>query len=286
MNSPTGHGPRYRQLPLWRDATRLAVASLCRSGGSRESACAPTGAPTGQGLPLCRSGGSCETCLNPQRIPMRIISHPLHQTGPHRVGHHITGGGAQRFFAPQGMVVKTWLPKRLPRAATTLVDHPGRVGFEMADQCRQTTLLQLHQPMQMVGHQHESQGLAAPLLVTSAQLGNRQSGKFEVGEHGGSCMGHRGDQIHLAGFGISAQAQSRRMCWHGRHYVGAIAPASAPTRQNAPVVGAAAAAKPWQPSTCCRSAIAPAGAPTRQIAPAVGAAAAANARCHLSILLN
>ena len=26
MTSPSPHGPRYRQLPLWRDATRLALA--------------------------------------------------------------------------------------------------------------------------------------------------------------------------------------------------------------------------------------------------------------------
>ena len=25
MSSPTDHGPRYRQLPLWRDATRLLL---------------------------------------------------------------------------------------------------------------------------------------------------------------------------------------------------------------------------------------------------------------------
>ena len=36
MNSTTPQGPRYRQLPLWRDATRLLVAvetAVRRCGG-------------------------------------------------------------------------------------------------------------------------------------------------------------------------------------------------------------------------------------------------------------
>lgn len=212
----------YRHLPVWKAAMDLAVhlAHFCGSGGSRETF-APSGAPTRQDSVIRRSGGSREPsnpASHPNGIPMWVIACFFNQTRPDRVAHHITPGGTQIFFAPQSMVVKACLPERPAGCTKPAVDDLGGMGLEMPNQRRQATLRQLHQPMHMVGHQDVSQCLASAPVLASAQLGNGESGESKVGEHGGSIMSDRGDQIHPAGFGIPPPAQGRRMCRHGGHY--------------------------------------------------------------------
>ncbi|GLH31157.1 hypothetical protein BR1R5_05430 [Pseudomonas sp. BR1R-5] len=90
---------------------------------------------------------------NPDRIPMRIIPHPLNQTCAHRVQDDVPRHSLHVLFSAQRPVMKPLLPKP-PISPEMAVDGTGAVRLHPAHQRFQAHRPQLDQPVEMIMHYH------------------------------------------------------------------------------------------------------------------------------------
>lgn len=167
---------------------------------------APTGGVyTGGGI--AGQASAAMLVSQPDRVPMGIFSDGNGQTGAHGVGDDVAGDILQIFPIAQSMVMETSLPDRHAGCAATPVKGAAAPGFEAPEQIGERGMVELQQPMQMVGHQHEGQGCAQSRFIASAQFPYRQSGQMEIGEQGQTILRHCGDNIAAPDFGDAANAQ-------------------------------------------------------------------------------
>ena len=71
--------------------------------------------------------------LNPNRIPMRVITHTVNDPGKHRVAADIAGNGNQIFLAAQCAIVKSLLPDSPAEGDADLgtIDAHGRADASL-----------------------------------------------------------------------------------------------------------------------------------------------------------
>ena len=158
--------------------------------------------------PAVGAGRARETIeSNPNRIPVRIRPHPLHQPGPKRIGQHIPGDPAHILLGAQGMIVKPLLPQ-WATCAHEAMDLTAAGRFEPVDHPAQVALLaHLHQPVDMIRHQHPSQhaGLTEQGTVLETPAGG--AGGPEIEEDRLPLPGGGGHQVDLVRQGHPAPAQ-------------------------------------------------------------------------------
>lgn len=133
----------------------------------------------------------------PYCIPIRVILHPFHQPGTHRVGNHITCGAQQVFLGAQGVIVKSPCPQRVMPAQYPVGAARTR-RFQAADQGAQAIgLAQLDQPMRVIGYQHPCQhaGVAQDTRVFEAACSGTSHGEFT--EQGLPSLRDGGDQVRV-----------------------------------------------------------------------------------------
>jgi RNA-directed DNA polymerase len=251
------YGAHFRhaaQARLWESL--CARNEMLRLFFVPETLFAAAAAPTGGGGWMPFRGGSRETMPSqPHRIPMRIIAQPPNQPGSQRIGDDVARHADEVVLAAQGAVVKTRLPEADSRGVAVPIDGFGGIGLEVADHTGQFAGLQLQQPVQMVGHQDESQGSAALQVVAASEFADRPTSEQKVGEYGVAVTDHRGDQIDAPRFRKAAPAQGGGMGEHDADYGSGFAAAAAPERcvQSACGFFAASAAPTWRVQTTCRS---------------------------------
>lgn len=70
--------------------------------------------------------------------------------------------------------------------------------------------MQIHQPMDMVRHDHPSQRTGVTLFLSKTKLANDQSSQFQIMEKRFSVPDNTGEQVKSAGFGKPATTQAIR----------------------------------------------------------------------------
>src|SRR5690606_11841337 len=90
--------------------------------------------------------------LQPNRIPMRIIPHRLHQPRPDRGGYDTSGQRLQVLLPAHRPIMTPPLPHTPPDPPRTNTPHPPHHSAERL-------VIQLHQPMEMIRHHDIAPGL-------------------------------------------------------------------------------------------------------------------------------
>ncbi len=210
--------------------------------GLLQGSFAAEAAPTAPCAALSVGAASAANSLltHPNRIPMRIVTHPLHQPSAHRVGNDVAGHGADVLPIADGAVVEPSLPDRAAWRGAGTVDGRSAARLEAPHQPAQRAAAQLHQPMQVVWHEHEGQRGRQPRIVAVAQGRDGLPGVTEVRKHRVPAIHHGRQQIPAPDLRMPSRAQAVTMCRnnHASHHA---------AQGVAPGVGAASAANAHAP---------------------------------------
>ncbi len=203
---------RHRAERVWRVEKSIAAkAAPTEAGAGFVGAGLPANAGGRIAAKAAPTGSS-----QPNRVPMGIFPNGAGQARAHGVGDDVARDMLQIFPIAQGMVMEARLPDRHAGRAAAPVDGAAASGFEAPEQIGKRGAAQLQQPMQMIGHHHEGEGVAQTSLIASAQFPYRQSGQTQIGEQGQAISRDRGDEIPPPDFRDAANAQTATvgMCCH------------------------------------------------------------------------
>ena len=160
-------------------------------------------------LNTCGSRLAGDEALKPNRVPMRILTKPLRQPSPQRIGNDIPGNCHNILFPAQSPVMKTLLPQP-PLTSTSLVHCASTAGFNPAHQGFQGHIMKLDEPVEMVRHDDPGQGSYRGFLLRFAKLMYDPTSKVEIRKYRSTLLGLAGQQIEPARFGEPAAAQAVR----------------------------------------------------------------------------
>src|SRR5690606_41741081 len=164
----------------------------------------PVGAPA-PGANTCPTrshrGGAPTDPLQPNRIPMRIILHRLHQPRPDRVGYDISGQRLEVILPAHRSIMKTPLPYTPPDPPRTNSPHPPHHSAERL-------VIQLHQPMEMIRHHDIAPGLDTVLQRLHTQGIDQNPGVAQLGENRLAILGNGGNEVQPARLGHTSKTQT------------------------------------------------------------------------------
>ncbi|EGK72562.1 hypothetical protein METUNv1_01327 [Methyloversatilis universalis FAM5] len=138
----------------------------------------------------------------PDRVPMRIVSNPVHQPRPDRIRDDVAGTIDQALLVAQRVIVKSGLPD----TPTAAMRAHGLQLLHLRLQRQRTG--QRQQAMKMIRHQHIRQKLEFSALDSSRKRPDNTARRDQVTEYRGSPDRRGGDHVGDAGLRIAALAQT------------------------------------------------------------------------------
>ena len=97
--------------------------------------------------------GRCDVMLKPYCVPQRVVAYSLDQPGSQGVCNDVAAEFFQVVFGAEGCVVVSALPYTV-LALDGFVDCDGASGFDLLHDAGKGFLLQLDEPMQVIGHHY------------------------------------------------------------------------------------------------------------------------------------
>ena len=148
--------------------------------------------------------------LNPDCVPMRVVTQVPHETRTQRVGHDVPGNLLDIFVTSQRTIMETALPDHTP-------DPVRGHGFHRSHHNGQrATLTQSQQPVQVIRHQHIGHRERTTRFLLLLQTANQAPSPFEIGEDRLTLTCDSRHQIALTGSGEPPPAQCACM-WFPFH---------------------------------------------------------------------